>query len=298
MDIRKAFSNNRILKSLTGVSKTEFEGLTIQFDIVLQESLRIKKRRRAPGGGRIGVLKQSKEKLFFILFYLKVYPTYDLAGFFFETDRSRPCRWVKQYLPILERVLKKTRVLPKRQISSVEDFLKSFPDVSDIFLDGTERRIQRPKSPKKQKKNYSGKKKAHTRKNIIATDKDKRILFVSSSKNGRRHDKHLLDKTDWLTGIPPGTTVWVDTGFQGIENTLNSSISIMRPQKRTKGKSLTKQQKQENKAISSLRIVVENAIAGIKRFGSLMQVYRNRKGQDDKFFIIAAAIWNFHLLMS
>ncbi|WP_440865631.1 hypothetical protein [Symbiopectobacterium purcellii] len=36
------------------------------------------------------------------------------------------------------------------------------------------------------------------------------------SKNGRRHDKRLLDKVDIIRHIPPEVTIWADTGFQGI----------------------------------------------------------------------------------
>lgn len=298
MDISKAFKSDRVLKSLTGMSILEFEELAILFDTLLQSMPVKKRRKRAPGAGRRSVLQGAKEKLFFILFYLKVYPTYDLAGFFFKTDRCQPCRWVQSLLPQLEKVLQRSCVLPKRKIRSVKEFLDAFPDVADIFVDGTERRIQRPKSTKKQKKSYSGKKKTNTRKNIVATDENKRVLFVSPSKSGRRHDKHLLDKAEFLSGIPPGSTLWVDTGFQGIEHVLDQPISIMRPAKRTKRKPLTPEQKQENKTISSIRIIVENAISGIKRFGSLTQLYRNRKGQDDKFFITAAGLWNFHLLFA
>jgi len=295
MDISKAFKSDRVLKSLTGMNRAEFEELAILFELVLLETSASKKRKRAPGAGRRGVLKEARWKLFFILFYLKVYPTYDLAGFFFGTDKCQPCRWVQMFLPVLERVLGRRCALPKRKICSVEEFLAFFPDVADLFLDGTERRVQRPQSAKKQKNCYSGKKKTHTRKNIVATDKDKRILFVSPTKNGRRHDKHLLDKAGWLSAIPPGVTLWVDTGFQGIEHMLNPCVSVMRPTKRNKGKTLTLEQKQENKTISSIRIVVENAIAGIKRFGVLSQLFRNRNGQDDKFFFLSAALWNFHL---
>jgi hypothetical protein len=35
---------------------------------------------------RKGAIGNTKSKLFFILFYLKVYPTFDLAGFVFGTD--------------------------------------------------------------------------------------------------------------------------------------------------------------------------------------------------------------------
>ena len=72
----------------------------------------------------------------------------------------------------------------------------------------------------------------------------------------------------------------------------------MRPIKRMPGKKLTDEQKQENRVISGLRMVVENAIAGIKRFGSLTQVYRNHKGQDDSYMVIASGLWNYHLQLT
>lgn len=296
MDISKAFKSERVLRSLTGINKPEFDALAVLFEKVMQEKLLRKKRQRKPGAGRRGVLQDANKKLFFILFYLKVYPTYDLAAFFFGTDKCQPCRWVQQLLPILEKVLARSCVLPKRKICSVKEFVEAFPEVKDIFLDGTERQVQRPKSGTKQRKNYSGKKRRHTRKNIVGTDQNKRILFVSPTKGGRRHDKHLLDKSGCLFAVPPGTTLWVDTGFQGIEHMLDTTISVMRPRKRNKNRSLTDKQKSENKTISAIRMVVENAIAGIKRFAALTQIYRNKKGQDDKFFSIAAALWNFHLL--
>ena len=295
MHIEKAFANERLLKSLTGMRREEFEHLVILFEPMLKLSQKRKNRKRALGAGRPGILKNVREQLFFILFYLKVYPTYDVASFLFNADRAQPCRWVKKLLPLLEQTLKRVCVLPKRQIRSVTEFLRMFPDVKDLFMDGTEHRVQRSKNAKNQKRQYSGKKKTHTRKNIIITDSNKRIMLVSPTKNGRRHDKHLLDKSGWLSGIPPDKTLWVDTGFLGIEQNLDSNVTIMRPKKRSKNNPLTSQQKQENKTISSIRIVVENAIAGIKRFNSLSNVFRNRRGQDDLFFLIAAGLWNFHL---
>ena len=98
-------------------------------------------------------MSKTADKLFYILLYLKIYPTFDVAGFLFDTDRSRTCRWVQQYLPVLEKTLGKTCDLPKRKIRSVEEFLKEFPEVKDVLIDGTEGRINRPTNPKNQKKN-------------------------------------------------------------------------------------------------------------------------------------------------
>jgi len=45
-------------------------------------------RKRAVGGGRRHTLKTPTDKLFFILFYLKCYPTFDLAGLLYGVDRA------------------------------------------------------------------------------------------------------------------------------------------------------------------------------------------------------------------
>jgi len=292
MNISLAFKNNRLLKSLTGLTILEFENLSPLFEQCLQEISSAKPRLRTIGGGRNGVVPQCSDKLFFILFYLKIYPTYDLAGFIFGADRSRPCRWVAQFLPILEKVLQRKCVLPKRQICSVEEFFDLFPEVNDLFIDGTEHRVQRPKSNKNQKRRYSGKKKTHTRKNLIASDEKKQIMVISPTKNGKCHDKKLFDKAGWSNWIPPDVSLWLDTGFIGISKV---GKEIFMPKKKSKHHPLTKIEKQENKAIASIRVVSEHAIGGIKRFNSVAGVFRNKKGQDDNFIVAAAGLWNMHL---
>nr|WP_293103687.1 transposase family protein [Okeania sp. SIO2F4] len=43
---------------------------------------------RSVGGGRKARLRTNKDKLFYILFYFKCYPTFDLAGILFDINRS------------------------------------------------------------------------------------------------------------------------------------------------------------------------------------------------------------------
>ena len=51
-------------------------------------------RQRAQGGGRKPRLESVEHKLFYILFYFKCYPTFDLAGILFDVDRSQANRWM------------------------------------------------------------------------------------------------------------------------------------------------------------------------------------------------------------
>jgi hypothetical protein len=83
--------------------------------------------------------------LFFIVFYVKVYPTFDLAGFLFDLDRSQANRWMHRLQPLLAEALGKKMALPQRKVTSLEGFVEAFPDVKRVILDGTERPIQRSK---------------------------------------------------------------------------------------------------------------------------------------------------------
>jgi len=295
MRISKALKNNRLCKALTGFSGSEFEELAIEFEWNLNESRRTSKpdRKRKVGGGRKGVLPGSKEKLFAILMYLKTYPTYDVLGFILDCVRSKAFRHVHQLLPVLEQTLKRKLVLPERKINSVEEFLQKFPEVRDVFLDGTERKVQKPVNKKKRNKLYSGKKKATTRKNIVMTDEHKKILVLTPTKSGRRHDKKLTDKAQLARNIPPEVTVWNDTGFKGTEHTHpNTQI----PKKASKKHPLTEAEKEENRLISSIRVVGEHAIGGIKRMKAAADIYRNHLANlDDTFMLLSAGIWNLHL---
>ncbi len=173
LNVARIMTSNRQMKAITGMSIQEFELLVPSMDKFIYEQASSKSRQRAGGGGRKGALKNSESKLFFILFYLKVYPTYDLASAIFDVDKSRVSRWVKKLLPNLEKILGRYCVLPKRKIRSVEELFEYFPVTQDLFLDGLERRTQRSSRSKQQTRQYSGKKKYHTRKNIIASDEQK-----------------------------------------------------------------------------------------------------------------------------
>lgn len=298
MNVAAALHTNRSCLALTGLSVAEFNNLLPQFAQVYleyQHTLR-SDRERAIGAGRIGQLRSIEDKLLFILFYLKSYPTYDVLAFVANFHRTRACQWCLRLFPLLQKTLGRKLVLPERKISSVEEFLSKFPDARDVFGDGSDRRIQRPKSPKRQNKTYSGKKKAHTRKQIVLADEHKRILVLTPTKSGRRHDKKLADKSGIFTHLPAHVAAWLDTGFVGVQKQHSNTLI---PQKRKRGQPLSDEDKASNRLIASFRVVVEHAIGGMKRYQCLQQPYRNRKPKlDDLFSLLSAGLWNFHLSLA
>jgi hypothetical protein len=86
----------------------------------------------------------------------------------------------------------------------------------ELIIDGTERRRQRPKSPEKQALFYSGKKKAHTDKNIIVVNATSdRVLFLSATYAGKTHDKKIADQEQLV--YPGEAVLYKGAGFQGYE---------------------------------------------------------------------------------
>lgn len=239
MQIRSALRTDRLCKSLTGLTVSEFNNLTADFSWNYHEyeEKRITERKRKLGGGRGSKIETIEEKLFYVLFYLKTYPTFDMASFYVGFEAHK---WAHILLPILEQTMKRKLVLPERKISSREEFERLYPEVKEVFADGIERSIQRSKNKKKQNKTYSGKKKKHTRKSVVVSDKNRRVLVVTKQKSGRRHDKRLADKESLFEMIPSEIPVFIDTAFIG-EQKAHPNLYI--PKKRTKNRPLSQERK-------------------------------------------------------
>lgn len=297
MNTKHLLGNTRLCLAVTGLQPHELATLLPTFEACLtQYRYQVtpkEQRSRQLGGGRKGALPTTLDKLVFILLYLKIYPTFDVLSFLTNRVRSKCHRSVHQLIPVLELALGRRLVLPQRKVTSVEEFERLFPGLKDLFIDGTERRVEKPRNLKRRKKLYSGKKKATTRKTNVLSDERKRILVLTPTKSGRRHDKRLLDKTGLVAHIPPEVTLWTDTGFQGIQHQHPNTVM---PKKATKKRPLTLKEKANNRVISGLRVISEHAIGGMKRLKAASDVYRNSlPNLDDRFTLLAAGLWNFHL---
>lgn len=158
--------------------------------------------------------------------------------------------------------------------------MSEHPEVKEVFLDWTERAVERSSDYESQKKDYSGKKKKHTLKNIIATSENKIILWVSETKGGKNHDYALLKKS-WFMEVLLWYVIWVDLWFQGIEKDFpHHNVNI--PKKNYKSKPLTEEEKENNYLIWSIRVAVENVIWRAKKYWIVTNRYRSRTRWDFK----------------
>ena len=285
---------------LTGLTLVEFSDLLDKFNsswqVYINRKFLSKERKRAYGGGRHTRLLSLEDKLLFILIYTRIYPLLFVQGLFFGFEDSRACEWVSRLLPILDQACGFAHVRPRRGNGrSLEEILEEFPELVElgITIDGVERAKRRPKNPESQKREYSGKKKRHVKKNVvIANPQNRRILFLSKTRDGTVHDKKIIDE-EGLTCKDPRLKACVDSGFLGLSI---GNLKVVMPKKNTKLHKLSDSDKEQNRAISSSRVVVEHAIAGVKINRSVQDVYRNMtEGFDDLLMSVACGLHNLRV---
>jgi hypothetical protein len=63
--------------------------------------------------------------------------------------------------------------------------------------------------------------------------------------------------------LPPGSCLYQDMGFQGY---ILAGVTIFQPKKKRRGGELMPPEKANNRRISSIRIRIEHAIGGAKRY--------------------------------
>src|SRR5919109_1533494 len=163
--------------------------------------------------------------------------------------------------------------------------------VPPFWHDGTERPIHRPRDAEEQQEYYSSKKKCHTIKNLLVIDETGQICFLSATYEGKANDKSLADLEGY--SLPPGSCLYQDMGFQGF---VLAGVTIVQPKKKPRGGELTPPEKATNRRISSIRIRIEHAIGGVKRYRIVKDKIRLFKdGLRDTIMETCCGLHNFRL---
>ncbi|WP_308506896.1 transposase family protein [Spiroplasma poulsonii] len=92
--------------------------------------------------------------------------------------------------------------------------------------------------------------------------------------------------------ILKNTKLIVDSGYQGIQKNHNN---VLIPTKKTKKNPLNKEQKQYNRLVSKMRIIIENIFAILKKFKIITEKYRNRRKRFGLRFNLIVSIYNYYI---
>ena len=162
--------DERQMKALTGLSQAQFNHLLPVFSDIYQatqqktyeQGIASGTRRRKPGGGCKGKLPTMADKLLFVLYYYKTYPTFDVLGTQFEVARSKAHANLHKLSPILYDTLVHLELMPYRELATPADLKAALHGVDRLLIDATERAYHRSTDDAKQREHYSGKKTAYT----------------------------------------------------------------------------------------------------------------------------------------
>ncbi len=247
----------RELLAATTLTPAEFDRLLPAFAAASaalhppDQTLEGEPRQRQVGGGAKGALVQMGDKLLFILVYEKTNPLQTMQGLHFGLSQPQANHWIHHLLPVRRRALADLDMLPERDARRVAHADLALEGGSDWAIDGTERRRQRPTDEARQKEHYSGKKKAHTDKNLLLVNEhSQKVVYLGPTLAGKTHDKKAADEA--AIAYPLGGTLDKDTGFQGYEP---EGVLTRQPQKKPRGKELSAGEKMLNRIFSGVRVV-------------------------------------------
>jgi hypothetical protein len=257
-----------IFLRLFGVRVSEFELILLKLEPLWKREI-LDKYKRPGRDCRLDL----RGHLMMLLMYYRHYITQEFTGMLFNLTKANVCRGIKKLEPLLANIMS----LPKREGLSPDE-------IQNLIIDATENQIERPKY--NQEKYYSGKKKRHTVKTEIRVTKKGRIVHVSETVPGSVHDFRLLEEGE---EIPQGTHVMADSGYEGIGN-IHEDSEITK--KKPKNGELTKEEKDKNRVLSKVRVVVENILGDIKVFRIMSDRYRNKRIRFNLKFKIISGIVN------
>jgi len=274
-------------RSFAGMTPDEFDNLLATFTAAQARRQRSRRttrqgqpRQRAAGAGHPH-RHDDRHRLLMALVWLRVYPTYELLGFFFGLHKRNAQLNVRDVLAVLDTIDDFPFDRPgrdRKKLGSLTEVMAAFPEVR-VIIDSKEQRVHRPRGYDAQKPYYSGKKRAHTVKAQVVVDPCGRIEAVSDSvPGGASHDLPLLCGSGVLERLATGEGVMVDKGYVGVKN-YYPGVPVVIPFKASRGHPLTAEQLAFNRAVARCRIVVEHAMAQLNRFTVLRQVFRGQQRQ-------------------
>lgn len=158
-DIRE--KKDRVLR-LTGFLPGEFEALCAKFTPVWEKYIKNNtlegkpRKRQVRKERKNSMLPTTEDKLLFLLYEHKNYPTQEALATQFGMEQPHANMWLKILRPVLQETLQREGDLPQRVSERLD---KAIGDRQQVIIDGVERPILRSGDYATQEEEFSGKKK-------------------------------------------------------------------------------------------------------------------------------------------
>ncbi len=315
---RKLSRKPKLFLSVTGMNCHQFQALLPQFEQVYEKRERQRKRKvvrtgkkrlRQIGGGA-HFENSLSDRLLMLLFYYRLYLTQEFMTLLFRAaDKSVICRAIQLMRPVFESVLPvpeaaRRRILSladkeqkrrQKRIGTMEEFRQAYPELTFI-IDGVEQPKRKPLAPAKRKSDYSGKKKRHTRKQLVIGTPSGIIVDQSPSVGGRPHDFKVFKDDHAARSVCEEfkdyrVTMYGDSGFDGM-SAMGLPVEVRLNEKARRNHPLTREQKKLNRLRSSTRIEIEHTFSRRKKYGIAADIYRNHDKDYDQTMNIVAGLVN------
>lgn len=295
----KIKQHSTVFRSVTGLTVKEFDLYIdpLTLNLAQSEIDRLKStagRKRAVGGGRNHDLNFCDQFLL-TLVWLRLYPTYEVLGYFFGVSDSSAHRIVKRCLPIMEasghHQIEKSKVHAQRKSGyKLEEIFEEIPGLA-VVVDAFEQRIEKPAKQDEADRFYSKKKKIHSLKSQVAVDAyTGEFLDIAESLNGRRQDKGYFNESGLTQRLPDDTSYMGDLGYPGLDKDLERGRI---PRKKPRDKPRPEEDKEYNTTFSRARVIVENSIARLRIYNALSDRDRHHQRFHYQRVVAVAGIVNF-----
>lgn len=292
------------IRLLTGLHPEEFETLFSTVEEHYEEYERERRRqanperRRAVGAGR-PFAHPLMLRVLALLTYLRLNLTQELTAALFGMHQSDISRDLRRLLPLLQQHLPAPVLLPvgmeEADMETLMAGLRAFVQELVAMLDTMEQAIERPQDNEKQREYYSGKKKRHTVKTQVIANREGEVAAVSTAVPGKTSDIELARRTRVVEVLPEDTDLYDDKAYVGLEKEVPLKpappveqaagggiaevacvprVRLHTPAKKPRGGELTPEQKERNKEIGRIRVLVEHVIGRLRNWRILAERYR------------------------
>jgi hypothetical protein len=143
---------------------------------------------------------------------------------------------------------------------------------------------------------HSGKKKRHTRKQLVIGTPSGIIIDQSPSVGGRSHDFKIFKDDHAARSVCEEfkdyrVTIYGDSGFDGM-SAMGLPLEVRLNEKARRNHPLTREQKKLNRLRSATRIEIEHTFSRRKKYRIAASIYRNRDEDYDQTMNIVGGLVN------